>query len=181
MKVTKRAIQIGVIGSMADIKLNHDLVKTARQLGREIAGHRAVLLFGFEGDFSSVSALAALSAQKAKGQVVAFAWSPEKPDLKKLTSIAVVTGQARGGGREFSFILSCDAIISLGGGSGTLMEISMAYQAKIPVIAIKGTSGWSEKLIGQFLDDRKRQIIIGSNSPAEAVTQAITFARQNGC
>lgn len=68
----------------------------------------------------------------------------------------IATGLERGGGREFSLVLSCDAIIAISGGSGTLNEIVVAYQANIPVIAVAGTGGWADKLAGEYIDGRKR-------------------------
>ena len=166
-------LQIGVIGSMSDTKLSGSLKKRATELGQAIAQNQAILVFGFEGDFDSLSEIAARSAQQAGGQTLAFVWGNKKADLKDLDAKQVVTGQQRGGGREFSFILSCDSIICLSGGSGTLMEIAMAYQAGIPVISIKNSGGWSEKLAGKFLDNRKRLKILVANSAKEAVGLAL--------
>ena len=170
-------VQIGVIGSMADIKLNNSLIRLAKDLGKEIAKNNAVLVFGFEGDFDSLPAMAAKSAEEDSGKTVAFVWGNQVQDLKGLRSLQIVTGQQRGGGREFSFILSCDAIICISGGSGTLMEIAMAYQAGIPVVALKKSGGWSTKLANTFLDERKRQKIIGVNTAKEAVKKAIKLAK----
>lgn len=51
-------------------------------------------------------------------------------------------------------VSSCDAIVAIGGGSGTLNEITVAYQKKIPIFVMKGTGGWADKLADQYLDDR---------------------------
>jgi uncharacterized protein (TIGR00725 family) len=171
-----RKLQIGVIGSMADVKIEKKVRQLAIEVGEEIAKNSALLVFGFEGDFESVSSIAARSAKKIGGQTIAFVWGSDKPQPKNISSIQIVTGQQRGGGREFSLILSCDALICISGGSGTLMEITMAYQAEIPIIALKGTSGWSDKLINQFLDNRRRERVIGANNPKEAVKLAINLA-----
>lgn len=168
-----RNIQIGVIGSMGDIKLKRSLKDLARELGQEIAQNKATLLLSFESDFESLSLIAAQEAQKTGGKTIAFIWGDKKQDLPQLQSLQVVTGQNRGGGREFSFILSCDVVIAISGGSGTLMEIAMAYQANIPVVVIKNSGGWSQELAGRFLDDRKRQKIISAENAHEAIKQAL--------
>lgn len=69
-------------------------------------------------------------------------------------------------------VSSCDAIIAIGGGSGTLNEITVAYQKKIPIFVMKGTGGWADKLADQYLDDRyktdpKRCICKGINNTEE--------------
>lgn len=165
----KDKLQIGIIGSMADIKLNKKVKEWAAELGKEIAAKGAVLLFGFEGDFDSVSFIAAQNAENNHGSTIAFIWGQDNQNLHGLRSTRIVTGQQRGGGREFSFILSCDAIVSLNGGSGTLMEMAMAYQAGIPVIALNNSGGWSQELAGKFLDKRKRKKILQASSVKEAL------------
>lgn len=173
----KNKLQIGVIGSMADRKLGEKVKKFADEIGKSIADRDAVLLFGFEGDFDSVSFIAARSAEENNGNTIAFIWGKDKQDLQGLHSTKIVTGQHRGGGREFPFILSCDVIISIGGGSGTLMEIAMACQAGIPVIALEKSGGWSQRLAGKFLDNRKRIRIQRAHSVKETVDLA--FKRDN--
>ena len=173
-----RKLQIGVIGSMADVKLKNSLKEIAKILGEKIANNDAILVFGFEGDFDSLSSIAAEAAEKVGGQTLAFTWGSNKLGFGKLDSIEVATGQQRGGGREFPFILSCDVIISICGGSGTLMEIAMAYQAGIPVVVLKNSSGWSEKLSDQFLDNRNREKILGVKNPQETVKLALKLARR---
>lgn len=172
-----KSIQIGVIGSMADMGLKDSLKKLASEIGQEIARKKSTLIFGFEGDFSSISLIAAKSVEKAGGKTIAFIWGNEKQDLQGLNSSQIVTGQNRGGGREFILVLSCDAIIALGGGSGTLTEIAIAYQANIPVVVLEQTGGWSEKLGNTFLDERKKMKVNTALSAEEAVSKAISLIK----
>jgi uncharacterized protein (TIGR00725 family) len=85
----------------------------------------------------------------------------------------ITSGSERGGGRELALVLSCDAIITIGGGSGTLNEITIAYQAGIPIVALVNTGGWSDKLAGTYLDDRKRIKIEPAKTPKDAVKKVI--------
>ncbi len=165
--VTLNAIQIGVIGSACSRTVSANICRLARETGKEIAVHGHILMFGFEGDEESISEIAAHSAIKHGGVTVAFTHSETtNVDVK---SIIVRTGMIRGGGREFPFIISCDAIIAIGGGSGTLGEITTAYQHAIPVVALKGSGGWSDKLASTFLDERKRIKILSVKTPKQAV------------
>lgn len=172
-----RRPQIGVIGSMADVKIEDSLKEVAKVVGKEIAKSGAILVFGFEGDFDSLPTIAAKEAEKAGGRTLAFTCESNKANLGSLNSIEIVTGQQRGGGREFSLVLSCDVIIAISGGSGTLNEVAIAYQTGIPIIVIKGTSGWSDKLSGKFLDERKRFKIIGVKTAKEAVKKAFLILK----
>jgi uncharacterized protein (TIGR00725 family) len=88
-----------------------------------------------------------------------------------------MTGQIRGGGRELALVLSCDAVISIAGGAGTLTEISFAYQSDIPVVALAKSGGWSTRLVDTSLDHRKRSIIISALTAKQAVKIAIELAQ----
>ena len=88
----------------------------------------------------------------------------------------VASGLERGGGRETVLVLSCDAVIAISGGSGTLTELAIAYQGDIPIVAMKGVGGWSEKLADGYMDDRKRRYAFGASTPQEAVEIALREA-----
>ena len=98
---------------------------------------------------------------------------------EKSVDIVIASGLERGGGRELALILSCNAVIALSGGSGTLTEMAIAYQANIPVIALTGSGGWSQKLAGKYLDERKRIKIKTAKTPTEAVKKAIQLAKNH--
>jgi hypothetical protein len=96
---------------------------------------------------------------------------------KDNADIIIASGLERGGGRELTLVLSCDAIITVGGGSGTLTEVAIAYQANIPVIAIVGTGGWSDELVDRYLDQRKRVKVLPAKNAAEAVKLALNKSK----
>ena len=70
----------------------------------------------------------------------------------------------------------CDAVIAISGGSGTLTELAIAYQADIPMVALKGYGGWADKLADEYIDSRERQLTMGASSPKEAVKKAFNAA-----
>ena len=74
-----------------------------------------------------------------------------------------------GGGREFVLVNSCDAIIAISGGSGTLTEMAIAYQANIPIITIDRFNGWSKKMSNKYFDNRKRLKCLSASTPSEAL------------
>ena len=65
--------------------------------------------------------------------------------------------------------LSCDGLIAIGGGSGTLNEMAVAYQANIPVVVLADTGGWAETLQGTYLDARQRYDYKAATSAQEAI------------
>ena len=54
-----------------------------------------------------------------------------------------------------AIVANSDAVIAVGGGAGTLSEIAYAWQFKRPIIATS-IEGWSSKIAGQVVDNRKR-------------------------
>ena len=168
-----RKIQIGVMGSCADLKYSNKIEDLAEEIGYWIAQNQAVLIFGAEKDSDSLSTAACRGAKKAGGLTVGITYGKGLDVIKKDADIVIATGLVRGGGRELTLGLSCDAIITISGGSGTLNEIAVAYQANIPVVVLKNTGGWSDKLADTYLDDRKRFKIKSAKTPKEAVKLAI--------
>lgn len=174
-----RKLQIGVMGSAADLKYAESIAKLAEETGRLIAESGHVTVYGAEKDYDSLSTAAARGAKKAKGLTVGVTYGKGKDIYEKeYTDIIISTGIDRGGGREFVLVNSCDALIAISGGSGTLTEIAIAYQSNIPIIVLKGTGGWSDKLAGTYLDGRERIKAVSAETPEEAVKTAIKLASQ---
>jgi uncharacterized protein (TIGR00725 family) len=173
-----RKIQIGVMGSCSDLKYSKKIEKFAEEVGFWVAKNGAALIFGAEKDFDSLSTAACRGAKKAKGLTIGVTYGKGLNVIEKSADIIIASGLERGGGRELTLVLSCDAIIAISGGSGTLTEIAIAYQANIPVVVLKGTGGWSDKLAGKFLDNRKRIKAKAAKSPKEAVELAIKLIRK---
>ncbi len=172
MKKQKKKIQIGVMGSSADLNYSDKIQKIAEGVGYWVAKNGAILFFGAEKDYDSLSTAACRGAKKAGGLTVGVTYGKGKKIFEKNSDVVISTGLERGGGREFVLVLSCDAIIAISGGSGTLTEIAIAYQANIPIIVVEGTGGWSAKLAGEFIDSRQRIRVETAKTPKEAVKKA---------
>lgn len=166
-------IQIGVMGSCSDLKYSTKIERLAEETGYWIAKNGATLLFGAEKDLDSLSTAACRGAKKAGGFTVGVTYGKGLDIKEKNIDVVIASGMERGGGREFVLVLSCQAIIAICGGSGTLTEIAIAYQANIPIVVIGKTGGWSSKIANQYLDDRKRIKAEMARTPKEAVEKAI--------
>ncbi|RME58394.1 hypothetical protein D6779_06515 [Candidatus Parcubacteria bacterium] len=177
----KRKLQIGVMGSAADLSYEKAIEEIAFKTGKLIAERGHIVVYGAEKDYDSLSTAAARGAKSVGGITVGVTYGKGKEiwDKEGNTDVTIVTGLERGGGREFVLVNSCDAIIAISGGSGTLTEMAIAYQLNIPIVAIATAGGWSEKLAGQYFDARKRLQVISASTPEEAVTLAINAAEKH--
>jgi len=176
---SNRKIQIGVMGSAADLKYGKDLEKIAEEIGYWVARADAVLIFGAEKDYDSLSTAACRGAKKNGGLTVGVTYGKGKEIYeKKNADIVIASGLERGGGRETTLVLSCDAIIAIGGGSGTLTEMAIAYQDNIPIVVIENTGGWSEKLANSFIDERKRVKVKVAKNAKEAVAKVLKLIKK---
>jgi len=171
-----RKFQIGVMGSASDLKYSSAIEQIAEEIGQLIAEQDGVVIFGAEKDVDSLSTAACRGAKRAGGLTVGVTYGKGKDIWQKDADIIIPSGLERGGGRETVLVLSCDAIIAISGGSGTLTEIAIAYQADIPIIAIEGVGGWSDKLAGTYIDNRKRRLAIQAYSAKNAVRIAFDEA-----
>jgi uncharacterized protein (TIGR00725 family) len=173
-----KKIQIGVLGSVADLKYTAEAEKTAFEIGTEIARAGAVLLYGIEPAMDTLPTAAMRGAKAAGGLTIGLALDRDRRSFNgDPPDMVISTGLGPDGGREYALAVSCDAVIAIGGGAGTLKEMACAYSAGIPVIAMRGTGGWSDKLIGTYMDERRRLPIVGADSPAEATAEALKLAK----
>lgn len=171
----ERKLQIGVMGSAQDLKYSKDLEGLAEEVGFWIAKGGGILVFGAEKDYDSLSTAACRGAKKEGGLTMGFTYGKGKDIYQRDADIIVVTGMERGGGREFVLSSSCDCLIALSGGSGTLNELVVGYQLGIPLVALKGTGGWADRLADQYFDARQRLKVIGADTPKEAVENSFAL------
>lgn len=177
---TKRKLQIGIMGSAADLKYSKKAEKIAKEIGKLVAQSGNILVYGAEKDCCSLSTLAAKSAKDNGGMTLGVTYGKTKEcwgGEEFMPTAIIPSGMDRGGGREFTLVLSCDVIISLGGGSGTLNEMVVAYQANIPIVTYKNIDGWAKKLAGKFIDNRNRLLCESVDSPQSAVKKAIELVK----
>lgn len=170
--------QIGVMGSMADLNYSKEFEQAAEKVGELIAQKGGILFFGAEKDSDSLSTAACRGAKKYEGLTVGITYGKGKNIWQKDADIVIPSGLERGGGRELVLVLACDAVIAISGGSGTLTELAIAYQADIPMIALTGFGGWADKLADQYFDSRERRKVLTAKTPEDAVEIAFKEAKK---
>ncbi|MHA1616955.1 MAG: TIGR00725 family protein [Candidatus Njordarchaeales archaeon] len=155
---------IGIIGDSETS--NQDESRFAEKLGEEIAKKGYILICGGRG---GVMEAAAKGAKRFGGITVGILPGFSKDEANPYIDIALPTGL--GWARNSIVVLASDVIIAIGGKSGTLSEIAYAWMYGKPIIAVKGFGGWSEKLAGSRIDERRKDYII----PARTVEEIIRY------
>lgn len=174
-----RRLQFGVIGSCSDLEFSDKASLFAEELGRLIASNGHTLIFGAEKDTNSLPTIAAKAAKEAGGESIGLSYEKGlETFVEESATVIMSSALVRGGGRETALMLSCDVVIALSGGSGTLTELCVAYQANVPVVTVTGFGGWSDKLAGTYLDDRKKARFIPANTPEAAYKSAFDAIKQ---
>ena len=71
--------------------------------------------------------------------------------------------------------LAGDAVVAIGGKAGTLTEIAFAWSYDKFVLAVTGFGGWSERLAGEAIDDRREAVLVPVSSPGEVEAHLVDF------
>jgi len=177
-----KKFQIGVIGYAGleeypnEESPRREIYEMAEQIGFLLAKKEAIVVTGGKG---GVMESAAIGAKKAGGTTVGVTKGKKRFCSNNSTDVEILTGMSADGFDEFILVMMCDALITIGGGAGTLEELVIAYRNKKPIVALKKTGGWAEKTIPGYLDERKTIKVSEARSPVDAVEKAVRLARKS--
>lgn len=157
-------MQIGIIGSNKS-QCSKELYEFSYNLGLLLGKKgKTIINGGMQGTMEAVSKGVKDSKNK-QSKIVGILPFDNKDKANEYLDIVIPTGI--GFARNSIIVLSSDILIALGGGAGTLNEISYAWQFGKKVFCYTGTEGWSKKLANQKLDNRKDGLLIGFNTLEE--------------
>ncbi len=157
---------VAVIGN-ANIENDINKQKTSLELGKLIIDNGYILATGgLGGVMEYVSKGAKNSKRYTENSIIGILPDYHSENANPYIDIAFPTGL--GLGRNLILISLSNAVIAVGGGSGTLNEISAAWQMNKLIIGLK-VAGWSEKLCGQALDKRRDDIIFCADTAKDAI------------
>lgn len=157
-------MQIGIIGSNKS-QCSEELYEFSYNLGL-LLGKKGTTIIngGMQGTMEAISK-GVKDRNNIQSKVVGILPFDSKEKANKYLDIIIPTGI--GFARNSVIVLSSDILIALGGGAGTLSEISYAWQFGKKVYCYTGTEGWSKKLSNQNLDSRKEGLLIGFSTLEE--------------
>jgi uncharacterized protein (TIGR00725 family) len=171
-------ITIGVIGrsSKPGETLPDHVIDAAYRVGRGIAEAGAVLVGGGTGGVMEASCR---GAKEAGGLTVGFLPYADKSKANPYVDLAFPTGM--GTIRNILTARGCDSLVMIGGGVGTLNEVTIAYDSGVPVVVLEGSTGWADKIRhaldeGRWLDERRVVAVSFAVTPERAVAEALKRA-----
>src|SRR3990170_8451376 len=144
--------------------------KVPSQVAPEVPRQCPLLLTGGLG---GVMEAASRGAKDRGGFVIGIIRQDSKDQANDFCDAVIATGI--GFARDFITAYSADTIIVVRGGAGTLIEVAAAYQKGTPIVAVKRTGGVEDRIIDNYLDDRKSTVIIGEETAEKAVTRALSI------
>ncbi len=163
-RVRNRTHVVAVIGAAnaSPALLNH-----AEALGAALARAGFRIVCGGRG---GVMEAACRGAAEAGGSTVGILPGLDASEANPWVQIAIPTGL--GLGRNLVVVASADAVVAVGGGSGTLSEIALAWQLGKPLVGLDVGEGWSSRLAGESLDGKRSDRIVAASDAADATARA---------
>ena len=129
------------------------------------------------GGLSGVMAAASRGGRQAngwqEGRVLGILPSLDAMTANPWVDVAIPTGLSHA--RNVVLVAMADVVVAIGGGAGTLSEIALAWQHGKTVIGLDLGEGWSARLAGTRIDDRRSDLIHRAGNPDEVVRLAICF------
>ena len=168
-----KKFQILIIGNN-DNGCTPELEKIAYETGIEVAKSNSILITGGLG---GVMNAASRGAKEFGGLTVGIIPQNNMSEANEFCDVVIPSGM--GLMRDFLNALSCDGVIAIGGGSGTLSEICAAYMYSKPIVVLKNSGGTSTKFADQYLDHRKNVKIIGVETPKDAIEAIFREIKSN--
>ena len=155
---------IAVVGSAV---CDEQVAALSRDVGREIAQRRAVLVCGGRGGVME----AACQGAKAEGGItVGILPGTDREEANPYVDLPIVTGL--GEARNAIVVRTAEAVVAVSGGYGTLSEIGLALKMGRPVV---GVGTWELRQGGRSVD-----AVVQADTPAQAVELALNLATKEG-
>ncbi|MEL6343723.1 MAG: TIGR00725 family protein [Myxococcota bacterium] len=81
-----------------------------------------------------------------------------------------------GHGRNLLVVATGDVVVAIGGASGTLSEIALAWRLGRPIVVLANSGGWSSQLAGMAIDDRRTDRVRAAATPEDAIRIACVIS-----
>jgi uncharacterized protein (TIGR00725 family) len=167
-----RKLQIAVLGASKAI-CTPKMYKYAEEVGELLAQADCIVLTG--GGLGVMEA-AMKGAKKYGGLTLAILPWEDHYHVNEYADVAVATGI--GWSRDAINLNSCDGAIVVGGGAGTLNEVTYAYLAAKPTVCVTPSGGMAKEISDTYFDIRKTTKIWGAKNSKEAVDKLLALVKK---
>lgn len=164
---------LAIIGNAGDIP--DELREAALAIGQAAveAGFR-IVCGGRDGVMLAAAQGAHRAANYREGDTIGIQFGYDPDEANPWIDVAIPTGM--GYARNMVVVSSAHVVVAVGGGSGTLSEIALAWQIGKPIVAWTGTGGWAKRLADTHLDGRFAQPIEGFHDVDALIRRAKELA-----
>ncbi len=160
-------MRIGLLGSNITTG-NQTQFDFAEKLGKALIDNGfSIVNGGMQGTMEAAAKGARTSNNYSPDKMMAILPVSDKQLGNPHSGTIIVTDM--GTARNRLIVINSDAVIAIGGGAGTLNEITLAWEMNKPIGAFVGGSGWSEKMAGQTIDSRRSDSIKAINNVDGAI------------
>ena len=154
----------GIISIIGGYEFDNEALETAENVGRILAKNDyAISCGGLQGVMEAVCK----GAKMEGGLTIGIIPYKEKSPANSYVDIVIPVPFSQA--RNIVVVLSGDIVVAIGGKAGTLSEICFSWIYGKPLIALSNIEGWSSKLAGQKIDDRRPDIIYEATNPEEVL------------
>ena len=148
---------ISIIGAS---EISSEVEQEAVELGRLLAKNNYIVSCG---GLTGVMEAVCKGAKQEGGLTIGITPFENKGMANKYVDIEIPVPFSQA--RNIIVVLSGDACVAVSGKAGTLSEICFAWIYNKPLLALTNVDGWSSKIAGQQIDDRRKDKVIGFDNP----------------
>lgn len=164
----------GIISVIGASEIDNKTEKMTIEIGRLLAKNRyAVSCGGLTGVMEAICK----GVKEENGLTIGIIPYKEKSAANKYVDIAIPVPFSQA--RNIVVVLSGDICVAIGGKAGTLSEIALSWIYGKPIIALSNVEGWSSKLAGEKIDDRRTDQIYKVNTPEEVLKKINEIMKKN--
>jgi uncharacterized protein (TIGR00725 family) len=164
----------GTISVIGASEIDEQTRQVAVELGRLLARNKYAVSCG---GLSGVMEAVCFGVKEEGGLTIGLIPFIDKNKANKYVDIVIPIPFSQA--RNVVVVLSGDACVAIAGKAGTLSEICFAWIYEKPIIGLTCVEGWSSKMAGQQLDDRRTDKIYGADTPQAVIDKLNEIFAQN--
>ncbi len=168
---------VAIIGN-GDVVEGSPAYQTAREAAKALidAGYR-IQTGGLHGVMEAAHRGAKDSETYQEGDALAIVPGFQHEDANQYADTVVASGL---GVFRNGITANADAVVAVGGGSGTLSEMAIAWTLGRMVVAFDNIEGWGRELAGKPIDNKDRAVSIEDKvHPVSDARALVTLLKEN--